>query len=85
MKDNLPSNIRDPMCFSYMGEIKMAYTEFNDYNANESFRVRRVRHEKAPDGVSLIFFVVIDKEKYIINDLVKTWLPNLFYLWEGIG
>jgi hypothetical protein len=27
MKDNLPSNIRDPMCFSYMGEIKMAYTE----------------------------------------------------------
>lgn len=79
MKDNLPSNIRDPMCFSYLGEIKMAYTEFNDYNANESFRVRRVRHEKTPDGVSLIFFVVIDKEKYNINELVKSWLPDQFY------
>lgn len=79
MKDNLPSNIRDPMCFSYMGEIKMAYTEFNDYSANESFRVRRVRHELTPDGVSLIFFVVIDKEKYNINELVKRWLPDQFY------
>lgn len=79
MKDNLPSNIRDPMCFSYLGEIKMAYIEFNDYNANESFRVRRVRYELTPDGVSLIFFVVIDKEKYNINELVKSWLPDQFY------
>lgn len=47
------------MCFSYMGEIKMAYTEFNDYNANESFRVRRVRHELTQDGASLFFFVVM--------------------------
>ena len=46
----------------------MAYIEFNDYNANESFRVRRVRYELTPDGVSLIFFVVIDKEKYNINE-----------------
>lgn len=80
MKDILPSNIRDPMCFSYFGEIKMAYTEFNDYNANESFRVRRVRHELTPDGVLLNFFVVIDKEKYIINDLVKEWLPSQFFI-----
>ena len=78
MKDNLPSNIRDPMCFSYFGDIKFAYIEFNEYNANESFRVRRVCKELTPDGKSL-YFVTIYKERYNVSDIVKRDLPSIFY------
>lgn len=78
MNKNLPSNIRDPMCFSYFGDIKLAYIEFNEYNANESFRVRKVRQELTPDGKSL-YFVTIYKERYNVSDIVKRDLPSIFY------
>lgn len=78
MYNNLPSNIRDPMCFSYFGDIKLAYIEFNEYNANESFRVRKVCKELTPDGKSL-YFVTIYKERYNVSDIVKRDLPSIFY------
>lgn len=78
MKDNLPSCIRDPMCFSYFGDIKLAYIEFNEYNANESFRVRKVCSELTPDDKSL-YFVTIYKERYNVSNIVKRDLPSIFY------
>lgn len=78
MKDKLPWCIKDPMCFSYFGDIKLAYIEFNEYNANESFRVRKVCKELSPDGKSL-YFVTIYKERYNVSDIVKRDLPSIFY------
>lgn len=56
----------------------MIYTEFNDYNANESLRVRRVRNELKSDGVTPIFFVTIDKERYDVTELVKRDVPDYY-------
>lgn len=84
MYNNLPICIKEPICIVYRGEVKMIYTEFNDYNANESLRVRRVRNELKSDGVTPIFFVTIDKERYDVTELVKRDVPD-YYNREVMG
>ena len=78
IKNLLPNDVRNPMCFSYFGDIKLAYIEFNEYNANESFRVRKVCSELTLDGKSL-YFVTIYKERYNVSNIVKRDLPSIFY------
>ena len=80
----LPSYVRDPICIAYRGEIKMIYTEFNEYNANESLRVRRVRSELKSDGITKMFFVTIEKERYDVTELVKRDVPY-YYNREVVG
>lgn len=75
----LPSNIKEPICIVYRGEPKMIYTEFNDYNANESLRVRRVRSELKSDGITTLFFVTIDSVRYDVTDIVKAHIPDYYY------
>lgn len=81
--NSLPSNIKDPICIVYRGEPKMIYIEFNDYNANESLRVRRVRNELKSDGVTPIFFVTIDKVRYDVTELVKRDVPDYYRKVQG--
>ena len=83
MYNSLPSNIKDPICIVYRGEVKMIYTEFNDYNANESLRVRRVRNELKSDGVTPIFFVTIDKERYDVTELIMRDVPDYYRKVQG--
>lgn len=79
MYNNLPGNIKEPICIVYRGEIKLIYTEFNDYNANESLRLRKVRSELKSDGITTMFFVTIDKEQYDVTDIVKEQVPDYYY------
>ena len=69
MNKILPGDITKPMVIEYEGEYKLIFTEFNDYNANESLRIRKIRSTTEND--ELIYYITYDKERYDITDLVK--------------